>query len=162
MILAPFTADKQHPDARARLELHSPEPVTWVELDPDQPTAYARALVDAWAQPGDLVIVEHDIGIRPYVIEELLACTQPWCGFPYRIGEQLLVCLGCTRFTAHLKASLPGLMAEAAAVGSEQDGGGVPAGDWRRMDVRIAACLERLGHARHAHWPPVDHFHRYP
>jgi len=161
VILFPYTVDKQNPEARTRIEVHAPGPVDYVEIDPARPGHYAEVLVQAWAQPGDLVIVEHDIGIRRYVIEELLACDQPWCGFPYRIGEQLLVCLGCTRFTAHLKASLPGLMAEAAAIGTEQDGGGVPAADWRRMDVRIAACLERLGHHRHAHWPPVDHFHTY-
>jgi hypothetical protein len=162
VILAPYTTGKQHPEAKRRLEMYAPGPVTWVEIDPDQPTQYSRILVDAWQCDGDLTIVEHDVGIRPYALEGLWACTQPWCGYPYPIGEQLLVCLGCTRFTAHLKASLPGLMAEAAAIGSEQDGGGVAAGDWRRMDVRVAACLERLGHQRHAHWPPVDHFHRYP
>ena len=106
------------------------------------------------------MIVEHDVGIRAGVIEELQQCSQPWCGFPYPVGEQLIVCLGCTKFSAHLKASLPGLMAEAAAIG-EEDGGGVPAGHWCRMDIRIAACLERLGHDRHRHEPAVDHFHTY-
>lgn len=162
MILAAYTVEKQHPQARALLEQYAPGPVTWVEINPADPAHYSRVLVDAWACDGDLTIIEHDIGIRPGVIEELAGCSQPWCGFPYPIGEQLLVCLGCTRFTAHLKASLPGLMADAAAISSEQDGGGVAAGDWRRMDVRIAACLERLGHQRHAHLPAVTHFHNYP
>lgn len=161
MILAPYTAANQHPDARALLEQHAPSQVSWARIDPGDDTAYARLLVAAWAQPGDLVVVEHDVGIRAGAIEELTACSQPWCGFPYPIGEQLLVCLGCTKFSAHLKASLPSLMAEAAAIG-ESDGGGVPMGDWRRMDVRIAACLERHGHARHRHEPAVEHYHRYP
>lgn len=161
MILAPYTVDKQHPEWRARLERHAPGPVEWVEIDPDRPTHYAQILCDAWREPGDLVIVEHDIGIHPYTIERLLACSQPWCGNPYNIAGRLLVCLGCTKFSAHLKATLPGLMIEAAAVGNEQDGGGIPAGHWCRLDVRIGAALERLGHQRHAHWPPVDHFHEY-
>lgn len=161
MILAPYTLAKQHPTARALLEQHAPGDVTWAQIPERDDTAYARILVEAWAEPGDLVIVEHDIGIRAGVVEELLSCTQPWCGFPYAIGTALLVCLGCTRFSAHLKASLPGLMAEAASITAEMDGGGVPAGDWRRMDIRIAACLERLGHARHAHGPAVTHFHQY-
>lgn len=161
MILAPYTREKQHRRSRELLEAHAPEPVTWAEIDPDDDTAYARLLVDAWAQPGDLVIVEHDIGIHPYVIEGLYACTQPWCGHPYRIADRLLVCLGCTRFSNHLKQALPGLMADAAAVGHGQDGGLVPAGHWCRLDVRIGALLERLGHQRHPHWPPVEHFHDY-
>jgi hypothetical protein len=158
VILAPYTRDKQNPLAKALLIEHAPSEITWREIDPADNTAYARILVEAWEQPGDLFVVEHDVGIRAGVIEELLACDQPWCGFEYAIGTQLLVCLGCTRFTAHLKASLPNLMAEAAAVADS----GVQAGDWRRLDVRIAGRLEALGHRRHVHGPPVDHFHRYP
>lgn len=158
MILAPYTAAKQDVEARALLEQHAPEEITWRRIDPGDDTAYARALVEAWAVPGDLTVVEHDVGIRAGVIEELLDCSQPWCGFPYAIGTQLLVCLGCTRFSAHLKASLPQLMEQAAAIADS----GMQAGDWRRMDVRIAGCLERYGHQRHVHLPEVQHFHTYP
>lgn len=158
MILAPYTVAKQNPVARDLLIEHAPDEITWREIDPADDTAYSRILVDAWAEPGDLVIVEHDVGIRAGVIDELLACGQPWCGFEYAIGTQLLVCLGCTRFTSHLKTSLPGLMSTAASI----DDSGVKAGDWRRMDVRIAGRLEALGHRRHVHSPPVDHMHRYP
>lgn len=163
-VLIPYTAAGLDPRTRASVEAFAPAgaDVVWRELDPADFTAYARLLVEAWGWPGDLMIVEHDVSLRPYVVEELAACSQPWCGFPYAIGQQLLVCLGCTRFSAHLKAALPDLMARAAAVGSEQDGGGVPAGDWRRLDVRIAHLLEQLGHVRHAHWPPVEHHHIYP
>jgi len=164
VLLVPYTAAKIHPQTVTTVQAYTPAgvDVIWRELDPDQPTAYARLLIEAWAWPGDLTIVEHDIGLRPYVIETLAACTQPWCGFPYPIGRQLLVCLGCTRFTAGLKHALPDLMERAGAIGSEQDGGGVPAGDWRRLDVRVGALLEQLGHVRHAHWPAVEHFHQYP
>ncbi len=163
-LLVPYTAAGLHPETRHRVEAFTPAgiDVVWREIDPGDDRAYARLLVEAWAWPGDLLIVEHDVGIRPGVVETLTFCEQPWCGFPYPIGEQLLVCLGCTRFSAHLKASLPDLMTQAAAVDGQMDGGGVPAGDWRRMDVRIGALLEQHGHWRHAHWPPVDHFHQYP
>ncbi len=165
MILAPYTAEKLHPETKRLLDKQAAsrgEKVEWRRLNPNDTTAYARLLVEAWAWDGDLVIVEHDIGIHAGVLAGFDACRQPWCGHPYAIGAQMLVCLGCTRFTAQLKASLPNLMAEAAAIGSEQDGGGVAAGDWRRMDVRIGACLERLGHNRHQHDPAVEHFHHYP
>lgn len=166
-LLVPHTAAGLNPETRRRVEAFTPTSVDIVfrELDPDRPDAYARLLVEAWAWPGDLLIVEHDIGIRPGVVEALTYCTQPWCGFPYQIGADvtnLLVCLGCTRFSAHLKATVPDLMSRAAAVGGEQDGGGVPAGDWRRLDVRVGFLLEQMGHVRHPHWPAVDHFHQYP
>ena len=163
IVLVPFTAEKLHPETTRLLAEHVPADVevVWRELDPADLTAYARLLVEAWSWDGDLILVEHDIGLHAGVIEALTECRQPWCGFPYPIGEQLLVCLGCTRFTAHLKATLPDLMAQAAAVGSEQDGGGVPAGDWRRMDVRVGALLEAHGHWRHPHQPAVQHFHDY-
>jgi hypothetical protein len=152
-----------HPDTTRLIKAHVPAgvPVVWRVLDAGAPTAYSRLLVEAWEWPGDLVIVEQDIGLHAGVIEGFQACSQPWCGHPYSIGEQSLVCLGCTRFTASLKAALPSLMAEAAAVGSEQDGGGVPAGVWQRMDVRIGAILERHGHQRHPHQPAAIHFHEY-
>lgn len=158
MILAPYTKTKQNPEARALLEQHAPGDITWARIDEGDDTAYSRILVDAWEALGDLVVVEHDVGIRDGVLQELLDCGQPWCGFPYPIGDQLLVCLGCTKFSAHLKASLPNLMVVAATV----DDSGMPAGDWRRMDVRIADRLEALGHQRHVHGPPVTHFHLYP
>ena len=163
IVLVPYTAEKLNPETTRLITEHVPAgtEIVWREIDPTDNTAYARLLVEAWSWPGDLIIVEHDIGIVPGVIEGFDACRQPWCGHPYPIGEQSLVCLGCTRFTAHLKATLPGLMAQAAGTGHEQDGGLVPAGDWRRMDVRIAAILEAHGHWRHPHQPAVQHFHDY-
>ena len=155
-MLDPRTTDLIHEHVPGGVE------VLWRELDRDDPCAYSKLLTVAWQWPGALVIIEQDIGLVPGVIEGFTDCGQPWCGHPYSIGQQSLVCLGCTRFTASLKAALPGLMAEAAAVGSEQDGGGVPAGVWQRLDVRIGALLERVGHQRHPHQPQVEHFHHYP
>ena len=159
-VLVPYTATGLRMDTVTAVSRHVPAgiDVVWRELDPADPTAYARLLVEAWATPGDLVVVEHDVVIGPGVIEGFTACGEPWCGHPYAIGEQLLVCLGCTRFTAGLKAAMPDLMAAAAAV----DTGGLPAGDWRRLDVRIGDLLEAHGHNRHPHDPPVTHLHEYP
>lgn len=164
IILVPYVAGKLDPETVRLIKKHAPDGVEirWHELEADQPCAYSRLLVEAWDWDGDLVIIEQDIGIHDGVIEALSECRQPWCGFPYPIGQQSLVCLGCTRFSAHLKATLPNLMADAAAVGSEQDGGGVPAGVWQRMDVRVGALLESHGHNRHPHLPGVEHFHFYP
>jgi len=163
IVLVPFVPGMLNPETKRLLDLHVPDgiEVRLHQLDPDQPTAYSRLLVEAWGWPGDLLIIEHDVGLHAGVVEALTACRQPWCGFPYQIGDRLMVALGCTRFTAHLKATLPNLMAQAASVGSEQDGGLLPAGVWQRMDVRIGALLEAHGHTRHPHLPEVQHFHQY-
>jgi hypothetical protein len=164
IVLVPFVAGMLDPRTTDLIGEHVPAgvEVRWRELSADQPTGYSRLLTEAWGWPGALVVVEQDIGLVPGVIEGFQDCTQPWCGHPYQIGQSTQVCLGCTRFTAGLKAALPGLMSEAAAVGSEQDGGGVPAGVWQRLDVRIGALLERAGHQRHPHQPEAIHFHEYP
>ena len=161
-VLVPYTAEKLDLRTVQLLAEHvlADVDIVWREIDSSDTTAYARILVEAWSWEGDLVVVEQDIGVRRDVLEAFQECRQPWCGNPYPIGKQLLVCLGCTRFTATLKATLPDLMAEAAAV--EADGGMVPAGDWRRMDIRIGALLEAHGHNRHPHLPAVEHFHSYP
>ena len=161
IVLVPFTAEKLNPDTVRLLDEHVPPDVeiVWRQIDPNQSTAYASLLVEAWGWDGDLLIVEHDIGLHAGVVQSLTECRQPWCGFPYSIGDQVIVCLGCTRFTAHLKASLPDLMRHAAAVWD--DGGLMPAGAWQRMDVRVGALLEAHGHHRHPHLPAVDHFHDY-
>jgi hypothetical protein len=155
-----------HLDARtvASLEKFAPpeSDIRYREIAEGDRQGYSRILVEAWGWPGDLMIVEQDIEIHRGVIEVLSDCSQPWCGFPYPIADSEMVCLGCTRFSAHLKATRPTLMSEAAAVGSDEDGGGVPAGVWERMDVRIGFKLEMLGHNRHTHHPRVEHHHFYP
>lgn len=129
-----------------------------VPLDPAQPAAYQRLLTQEWATPGDLAIVEHDIGIHAGVIPGFEACPEPWCGHAYPIGEQLLMCLGCTRFRGSLKQAVPDLFTRIDALPYD----GSPAQDWRRMDVRLAGVLMGLGYTPHVHEPPVEHYHVYP
>lgn len=154
-ILLPHT--RLHP-ATARLANRHAPGHRKVRLDPADDSAYCRLLTEQWRQPGPLMVIEQDIGIHPGVIEGLEACPEPWCGHPYRIGSELLVCLGCTRFSAALKAAEPDLMDAVSADGT----GGLPAGDWRRLDVRILDHLRRRGYPQHRHQPPVKHYHRYP
>jgi hypothetical protein len=129
-----------------------------VRLDPADDAAYWALLADAWRRPGDLAIVEHDIGIHDGVMPGFEACREPWCGHPYLIGVQLLICLGCTRFTAELKAAEPDLL----DVVGEDATAGMPAKNWRRLDVRILDEMRRRGYAQHRHDPPVAHYHQYP
>lgn len=155
MILLPYT--RLHPATARLANRYAPGHVR-VRIDPADDTAYWRLLAKLWLEPGDLLIVEQDIGIRAGVVEGLAACPQPWCGFPTAIGRQLLVCLGCTRFSAALKAAEPDLL---DAVGQDATGG-LPARVWQRLDVRILDHLRARGYQQHEHLPTVAHYHRYP
>lgn len=155
MILLPYT--RLHPVTARLANAHTPGHVR-VRIDPADDGAYWRLLADAWRQPGDLIVIEQDIGIRADVVESLTDCREPWCGFAYPIGRQLLVCLGCTRFTAALKAAEPDLLDTVGEDGT----GGLPAKHWRRLDVRILDHLRRRGYRQHEHTPPVRHYHKYP
>jgi hypothetical protein len=121
-------------------------------------SAYWRLLATVWREPGDLIVVEHDIGIHVGVLPGFDACPEPWCGYPYRVNRQVIACLGCTRFTAALKAAEPDLM---DAVGERAEGG-VMARHWCRLDVRVGDELRSRGYGQHRHEPPVAHYHRYP
>lgn len=154
MIVVPYT--RLHP-ATARLLNRHATGHRRVRIDPADDTAYWRLLAALWKQPDDLVVVEQDVGIAAGVVKGFESCREPWCGHRYPIGEQLLICLGCTRFTAELKAAEPDLM---DVVGLCTDGG-VPAGHWRRLDVRILDELRRRGYAQHEHLPAVRHYHQY-
>jgi hypothetical protein len=154
VILLPYT--RLHPDTARLADLHAPGHVQ-ARIDPADPTAYWALLAGAWRKPGDLIVIEHDVGIHAGVVPGLTACRQPWCGHPYPIGELLLICLGCTRFTAELKAAEPDLL----DVVGEDGTGGLPARHWGRLDVRILDELRRRGYAQHEHLPPVEHYHEY-
>jgi hypothetical protein len=154
VILLPYT--RLHPATARLANAHAPGHVR-ARIDPADAEAYWRLLAEQWRQPGDLIVIEQDIGIHAGVIEGLTACDRPWCGHPYAIGQQLLVCLGCTKFSAALKAAEPGLL---DAVGEDATGG-QPARVWQRLDVRILDHLRARGYTQHRHEPPVAHYHRY-
>lgn len=155
MILVPFT--QLHRETARLLDEYAPGHER-VRIDPADHEAYWRLLAERWRVPGDLLIVEQDVGIRAGVVEGLSECREPWCGHPYPIGDQLLICLGCTRFSAELKAAEPDLL---DAVGLIDDDAGTPPRHWRRLDVRILDELRRRDYQQHEHLPAVHHFHRY-
>jgi hypothetical protein len=150
----PFTRIDER--TRTLLDLHAPG---WVgaELDPARPDAYQTLLEAEWQRPGDLVVIEHDIGIHAGVMPGFDACPEPWCGHAYNIAGRDLVCLGCTRFKASLKAAVPDLFTRIDALPFD----GLNPRDWRRLDVRLAGVLQCLGYAPHTHTPTVEHYHEY-
>ena len=156
MIVCPNTSI--HPDTLASLNEHAPGGWESIRLDTQDPSAYFWALHRLWAQPGDLVIVEHDNALTAEVLPGFEACEQWWCGHPYACAGNVTMALGCTRFRAELKQAEPDLLDEVGGIGND----GLPARDWRRLDVRILTVLNRRGYQWHWHEPQVPHFHVYP
>lgn len=129
------------------------------ELDPDDDTAYWWLLAEHWLMGHhDLVVVEQDIVPAPGVVERMLACPRPWCSSPYPIsgGYLLDTGLGCTKFAARLKTRHPDFMDRVGSI----DDDGLPARNWRRLDVRIARTLRDLGYRPHRH-ARSEHLHDY-
>lgn len=154
-VLLPHT--KLHPATARLANEHAPGHLK-VRIAPGDDAAYWRLLTRWWnATGGDLVVIEQDIGITADVLPGFAACREPWCGHPYHVAGRVLVCLGCTRFTAELQAAEPDLLQAVGEIG----GDGLPARDWRRLDVRLADELHRRGYQVHEHAPQLAHYHRY-
>lgn len=154
-VLVPHT--RIHPVTARLANKHAPGHVR-VQIDPADLYAYWRLLTDAWRQPGSTLVLEHDIGLRAGVVEALADCPEPWCGNPYPLdGGVILACLGCTRFTAALKAAEPDLLDVVGEITHD----GLPAKDWRRLDVRLGDELKRRGYQLHVHQPVLAHYHSY-
>lgn len=128
-----------------------------VRITAGDDTGYWRVLLGEWRRTGGLLVVEHDIGVHEDVLPQTAVCPRHWCAFPYQVAGTVQPALGCTRFSAALKATEPDLL----DVVGQVSGDGLPAGDWRRLDVRLAAELQARGYRMHVHSPPVRHFHGY-
>lgn len=127
-----------------------------VYLDADS-ESYYRMLSEEWRQPGDLLLVEHDIVPADGVTDNMTACPRPWCSSPYRIAHTWLdEGLGCIKLAARLKQRHPDLMQRLGEIA----GDGLPAKDWHRLDVRLARLLRNHGYAPHAHRRSL-HLHDY-
>lgn len=120
--------------------------------------AYYKLLAAQWREPGDLLVVEHDMLPADGCVEEMLACRWPWCTAPYTIanGTQITEGLGVAKFSGTLKMLRPRFMDEVGAIADD----GLPARDWRRLDTRISRVLRSGGHRPHLHTPAV-HLHDY-
>lgn len=125
-------------------------------LDADS-ESYYRMLSEEWQQPGDLLLVEHDIVPAGAVTADMAACLRPWCTSPYRIAHTWLnEGLGCIKLAARLKQRHPDLMYRLGEI----TGDGLPAKDWHRLDVRLARLLREHEYAPHTHRRSL-HLHDY-
>ena len=155
-VVAPYL--RMHPTTARLLNRHAPGHVR-VHTPADDTEAYWRLLAHWWTQPGDLVLIEQDIGLRADVLPGFADCLEPVCGHPYLVtpAQLMRICTGCIRFRAELKEAEPDLL---EAVGRIDDDG-LPARDWRRLDVRVIRVLRARGYEVHEHLPAVPHYHRY-
>lgn len=153
-VVVPFV--DLHPRTRELLDEHVPG---WIaaELDRDDDDAYWRLISDEWARPGDLVIIEQDIGIAAGVIDGLTACAEAWCGHPYWTANTPIIALGCTRFSATLKTNEPDIIATIPERRPED----VIGRHWLTLDAAIHHALTARGYTVHKHSPEVQHFRTY-
>jgi hypothetical protein len=143
-----------HPDTERLLREHAPGFIA-VPIDPADDDAYWRLLADEWQRPGDLIVIEQDIGIHAGVVEEFTQCREAWCGHPYWAGKTTAaIALGCTRFTADLKAAEPDLF---EVVGRASIPGARPR-NWRFLDARLFRELRHRGYEPHKHTLQVEHY----
>lgn len=154
-MVAPFTAF--HPLTEQALDLYAPGAERW--LLNEHPLAYHTLLAKLWADGDSFLIIEHDIEIRTGVVEELEACPEPYCCFPYAGpgGDLLVRSLGCTRFSGEFIAEHPSLMLDLEDRGMTE----TSPRHWRRMDAELAHYMQIRQIAPHMHQPPVLHHHAY-
>ena len=150
MIYIPFVPNKVYGQTFEWAQ-RRPDVIPW-PIREDDYTGYFRLLASCWEEPGNTVIVEHDMLPANNVVLRMLVCRQPWCTSPYRGSPNknepdLIDGLGCVKFSAELKRSEPYLM----RVVSEIAEPGLPAKIWKRLDVRIAGELRLRGYAPHTH-----------
>ena len=149
VICVPFVPDKLYAQTFEWSKLRQ-DVIPWPIKDYDT-TAYWRMLFYSWQELGDLVVVEHDMLPADGVVEEMLACDQPWCTSPYRGANKkepdIIDGLGCVKFSETLKSNEFDLM----RVVGEMSEPGLPAKIWKRLDVRIAKSLRTRGYEPHTH-----------
>jgi hypothetical protein len=118
-------------------------------------TAYAELLADLWADGRGFILVEHDIVIRPGLLDELARCGHDYCAAPYALREYVAQALGCTKFASRLLAGFPDVMERVLRVPTNFG----PPGHWRQLDTVLmrTVLLNRYGLQPHLHLPTVEH-----
>lgn len=155
-IVCPFTPDKLNEATVEALTRWAPHAVM-VDVSGNN-ESYAALLESLWDERSAFAIVEHDIEIHEHVVVDFTDCREPWCANEYHVGEALLTSLGCVRFRPELMEAEPDAVVAHRALGP----GGVPARDWRRLDMRLHGVLHERGYWPCVHQPPVTHHHEYP
>jgi hypothetical protein len=124
-----------HPDTRAALDAVGC--VIYRDVSQSD-TAYADLVCELWARGDGFAIVEHDIVVRPDVIDAFEQHPAPYIAYPYRWGQAVGVALGCTRFSSDFLGRFP----HAAELARRIPGTYGP-GHWRQYDVWLMGAVLR-------------------
>jgi hypothetical protein len=108
-------------------------------------------LLERWWKSNvwNLIVVEHDIIVKPELIQELLDCPRAWCPCLYPFEQHWLFGLGCTKFTKEIRQATPWLFDEIATM---TGGRHHPAKHWCALDAHMQNLLSaRSGETSHPH-----------
>lgn len=105
---------------------------------------YWRLWKRLWMEGEPFILVEHDIVVTRWALDDLTACPERWCAFLYHeeVGEPVSG-LGCTKFVPDPSVSL--------------DLGGLPDPIWQNVDATVAGLLHAAGWQVHEHGPWLRH-----
>lgn len=133
-------------------------PFTPWRLEPGDPYAYARALIEWWGQGRTLIVIEQDIVPADGMIRTLAECPQDWCTQAYHVGEgRFTTGLGFCKISRRITAAWPD-----AANQAMRDAAGRDAHtDWRGVNEAIERKIMRHGYWAHEHPGRAEHLH-YP
>ena len=119
---------------------------------------YWTLLSDLWSRKACLILVEHDVIVRPDTLAELEACPRPWCAFtvPYLGGEY--PGLGCVKFDASIIAAIPDALDQVGTMSNASH----PPKHYCSMDHFLQrVVLPQTGMAQHVHLPALGHYREY-
>lgn len=156
--IVPFVPGMLEPETLAWADANGAIPIVLSCVDDTDYWDLLDSHWQHWSAGDPLIVVEQDVVPADGVVDDMAACPEPWCSSPYQLGTGVWLDegLGCTKFSADLMARHPDLMARVGEI----DDDGLPAKDWRRLDVRIARVLRGLGYAPHTH-RRSKHLHDY-
>lgn len=118
-------------------------------------SGYADFLAERWRDGVAFVNWEQDVVPWPGAVDELRACSEPWCGFAYKpyqvVGENASAYLGLVRFSAPFIAATPGVFEPGPHWTAAQPR------TWQHCDGHLwNRCAERPEAPRfHQHFPAV-------
>lgn len=123
-------------------------------------TLYFEVLSSWWSSTeSELIIIEHDIGVQPEGIRDLLNCGQEWCAALYPFEGSEIFGLGLTKFSREIRQAVPDALDKVAAI---EEPGKHCARHWCSMDAWLQGTLREAGHTPHVHRVPGGVRHSNP
>lgn len=129
----------------------------WDEVETVGSTGYYDLMADLWRSQRDVIIVEHDVIVRPDSLAELDACARDWCAFPTPYLQGDYAGLSCTKFSGQLMRLVSGAVDRAGLMSNDKH----PPRHWCTLDAFLRVQLMRSGMVQHRHEPALGHYRDY-